>query len=147
MQRAPCSCSSSTGSVCWYSRKSWTRSATGRLGPPARSILRKAPSSPIFASHVPVRVGRRRHSGDGGLVLVTLLVALVRARRALEVRDVVRAPGGAVGQRPRVVGGHDLHPAADQRVPLAEHTGGHLAAGALAVLLHERADLLEVLGA
>src|SRR5690349_8364741 len=138
MQRAPCSRSPSTSSVCWYSSKSWMRSDTGRLAPFTRSSLRKPPSSPI-------EIASRSEARHGGLVIV--LVALVSRGPAVQARDVVRAMRSLLRQRAPVVGRHHLHPAADQAVPVGDHAGGHGAERAVAVLFHERADLLEVLRA
>src|SRR5215813_11801234 len=137
MQRAPCSCNSSTGRDCWYSSKSCTRSATGRLSPSTRSMRRKPPSSPIATP--------RTQPCDARLLIV--VAALVRGRAAVQPRDVVSGLGRLLRERTPVVGGHDLHPRADQLIPVGEHARGHGAAGAVAMLLHERADLLEVLGA
>src|SRR5262245_60443502 len=137
MQRAPCSWSSFTGRLSWYSSKSCTRCATGRFDPSTRSMRRKPPSSPIATPRGQPRNAR----------LLVVVVALVRGRASVEVAHVVRRLGRLLGERAAVVGGHDLHPRADQPLPLGQHVRGRGAPGPVAVLLHERADLLEVLGA
>src|SRR5829696_4296 len=82
--------------------------------------------------------------------------ALAVARRAVRRLDPAerrvallgvehRRPLGRLGERALVVARHDLAPRAAQRLPLAQDSLGERAAGALAVLLHERTDLGEVI--
>src|SRR4051812_46678909 len=53
-------------------------------------------------------------------------------------------PLGFLAERTLVVDRHDLHPGAAELVPALQHAGGHGGAGALRVLLDERAHCLEV---
>src|SRR5437868_6656361 len=129
MQRAPWSrmpCSSS-GSM--YSLKSCRRSFTGRYRYAWRWILRKPPSSPMVG-----------HSLDPH-------AALGHARavgRQLHAAHRARVLGLALGEHALVVGGHDLHPRALEHDPVGEDFLRHVRLRAVEVLLHERADLLEV---
>ena len=50
--------------------------------------------------------------------------------------------GELLGQRALVVVRHDLHEAAELVLPALEQAGGHRGAGAVAVLLDQRAQLV-----
>src|SRR4051794_24479888 len=117
MQRAPWSRRPAIGSCCWYSWKSPTRSATGRLGPLRRSIRRKPPSSPMRGHHT---VLDRARGGGGRRLVARLLGAL-----------------GGLAQGALVVPRHHLDPGAGELVPVLEHPARDAAIGALGVLRYE----------
>src|SRR4051794_10794703 len=119
MQRAPCSCRSVTAIGSWYSKKSWTRSSTARLGGLTRWIFMKPPSSPIEGEHLLLGLGldlgalgrvavlgllARALGCLGGVLLLTRLARIVRLlvpAVADRVRLAPAPPGsGASGSPP-----------------------------------------------
>src|SRR5580765_6722114 len=120
MQRAPCSCNPTTGSVPTNSWKSCTRSAGSRSGFSIRSSLMKAPSCPI-------RAALPSDGGFRGLVLGLggdEALAHRRDRMFVVVDDVAVAGGGQLGQGALVVVRHHLHERGECGVPLVEHARG-----------------------
>src|SRR4051794_29264224 len=128
---------------------------------PARSILRKPPSSPIRAHLLGAGLGEdppvargiaaRARVGRRGDRLVELALRRDEALPARAVRMVVAgrrglAGGGRLGLRQLcehalVVGREDLDELREQRVPLVEHAPPDRRAGAAYVLVDEVAHL------
>src|SRR5579884_3406835 len=119
MQRAPCSCSSTSGSVRTNSRWSETRSAGGRSGVSTRANFLKPPTSPIRSGLLALRLAREDTEAAG--------------------RD---RPVAVFVERAAVVVRHHLHEAG----PRCEHALGERRARALQVLLHECPHELRVAG-
>src|SRR3954471_2497133 len=92
-----------------------------------------------------VAVGGRRVRGWLAHVDRTRAVAVAAGAHDRRLAGLERLLLGQLAQRPLVVHRHDLHPGAAQLVPAPERALGDCRAGALEVLGHQGADLLEVL--